>query len=216
MNINPLPTPVRSCARLAFTLIELLVVLAIIAVLAALLLPSIGRAQRQAKNVACLSNLRQLGIAVRTYAEDRESVLPRAELLPSQPADPANPFPRICDVLVSEIGSSGTSAPVSRVFQCRADNKQRYEKEGSSYEWNTELNGRKLDETRNAMLRLVTVEAVDGQPPVIVDTNKTLSFPPVTTPLLYDYDEFHPRPPHSGKNAVFMDGHAESLEAMLR
>jgi len=216
MNLNlPPVAPLRHFRR-AFTLIELLVVLAIIGVLAALLMPSLGHARRQAKNTHCLSNLRQLGIAVRTFAEDRESVLPKAELLPSQPVDPASPLPRIADVLGAELGVGGTNAPGARVFECPADNQLRFTKEGSSYEWNIALNGRRIDETRSAQLRFVQVIEGEGQPPVNVDTNQVVAFPPVTTPLLFDYDEFHPRSPQSGKNAVFMDGHAESLDAMLR
>ena len=63
----------KTLRRRAFTLIELLVVLAIIAMLAALLMPAIRGAVDKAKSVKCISNLRQIGVAVQQYVGDPEN-----------------------------------------------------------------------------------------------------------------------------------------------
>src|SRR5258707_8480003 len=78
--------------RRGFTLVELLVVIGIIALLISILLPALHKAQDMAKTTQCLSNLRQIGIAVSTYVADHRGKLPYSHVENAQnpPTNAAN------------------------------------------------------------------------------------------------------------------------------
>jgi prepilin-type N-terminal cleavage/methylation domain-containing protein len=73
---RPIPSSSSSPCPKAFTLIELLVVIAVIALLAALMLPSLASAREKGWQAACLSNLRQMGLAIHAYASDNDGKIP--------------------------------------------------------------------------------------------------------------------------------------------
>src|SRR3954466_1734549 len=66
----------RERGGLAFTLVELLVVIGVVAILASLVLPALAKAKTRGLSIACLSNIRQLGLAWIMYSGDFEDRLP--------------------------------------------------------------------------------------------------------------------------------------------
>lgn len=81
--MNCLTVPRSGARRSGFTLIELLVVIAIIAILAAILFPVFAQAREKARQISCLSNTKQMGIAVLMYIQDYDEVSPLAYHNPS-------------------------------------------------------------------------------------------------------------------------------------
>ena len=134
---------------LAFTLTELLVVVAVIAVLAALLLPSFGRAKQNAEKAACINNLRQLNLAWAMYAHDNNDwLVPNSPytVLDAQGQAVNNPSwcpgdarygnrdgTNVAFILGNHAGSLGPYLRTWRVFKCPTDHSLTTLDDGKSY-----------------------------------------------------------------------------------
>ncbi len=111
-------TGAETCATISktsFTLIELLVVIAIISILAALLMPALKRARDQAKQIACMNNIRQLGQASALYQSDYNGEL----MFVGTPS--VNDYAwakRYDDYLIKRPASADPSRPYSPVWDC--------------------------------------------------------------------------------------------------
>jgi prepilin-type N-terminal cleavage/methylation domain-containing protein len=96
----------------AFTLVELLVVIATVGILSALLMPAISRAKAKAAKTTCISNLRQINLGLRMYADDDSGgALPITNHVSSA----------YKELMKHNVGLTTLSSPDDRVFACPAD-----------------------------------------------------------------------------------------------
>jgi prepilin-type N-terminal cleavage/methylation domain-containing protein/prepilin-type processing-associated H-X9-DG protein len=116
----------KSFTTRGFTLIELLVVIAIIAILASILFPVFARAREKARESSCMSNQKQIGLAIQMYAQDYDEYMPvaNADVVTYGP-------PGLRDVIMPYCKNT-------QIFRCPSDKDNKFRDQGTSYDYGTE------------------------------------------------------------------------------
>ena len=220
--------------RRAFTLVELLVVISILALLIAVLVPSLRSAKRVSRRVVCGTNLHAIGQGLRMYLNDSEDYLPVVAFLPSMEVDEEHPRPSLASVLLPYIRQNAEQAESlqeeldaegEKVFHCPADlpgkvdrgephqGKTYFETENSSYVFNTFLyRFRDRDSLTGgeyaAPVKLSQVVRSERAKFFFGGTPAESSIW-----LMRDYTAFHGEPGAPGaSNYLYVDGHVGDLE----
>jgi type II secretory pathway pseudopilin PulG len=124
------------------------VVIAIIAILAGMVMPSLNKARAKGRRTACLNNLKQIGTGIEMYIQDNNDHLPTCRSYPLKPAAGEENLPGITTVMEPYVGGG-------KIFFCPADSpadgtngKTLFDAWGSSYQWmsSLDINGKRATE----------------------------------------------------------------------
>ncbi len=217
--------------RTGFTLIELLVVIAIIAILMAILVPTLGRVKETAKRVVCSNQVKQVGVGITTYAADYASRMPTYNSNVSK-----KPYELIHSYALYRsdyLDSSGKLLPMKlallyegryitdpRVFYCPSNIEQlyKYEAYASPAPWGTLPQNFNATDGHNQWVRMgYTYLPTDprlakdgtGTPWETAHTIDNLDpyMPYMTDLVRHIYQISHSRQGNHAVNALFKDGH---------
>lgn len=156
------------------TLIEIFIVVAIIAALSAVIVPTMSRVKASAGSVQCMGKLRDIGVGLNQYFADHGTVFPTMVGARESREDDV---PAIDTVLLDYVGDEFA-------FECPSDHEGIFEATGSSYFWNSLINGQRMGNMD--LLGMVRKES--------------------GIPIASDKENFH-RHVGDGVNVLYADGH---------